>query len=165
MKGIALSTLAYMILAIISLIVILSLVWNKIYPSVKDVYCKILIGSRLLLPLPSNMKTDLPTFCRRDSYDVNIETFELLTGNPERIAFDIAAYSKACWEKTSNIARENVICYEIILKRVDGEVNEEMVKNALGSDQYILMWSADLITKPKSIAIIYNSNENKIEVR
>ncbi len=165
MKGIALSTLAYIILAVASLVVILSLLGNKIYPSVKNAYCNILFGIKSFLPLPTNMKTDIPMFCQKQEDQIKIITEEIKSSDPESIAFQIAAYSKACWEKTANVYYENVVCYELTIKRISDQVTEEMVKNYLGKDSDILSWHVDIIDRPKSIGIVYNAQENKIEVR
>ncbi|MBU5688678.1 MAG: hypothetical protein KQA41_00405 [Candidatus Aenigmarchaeota archaeon] len=163
MKGIALSTLAYIILALISLIVVLSLIGNKIYPSLQDAYCKILIGVKSVLPLPTHMKTDLPMFCNKEDNENKILTEEIYTGDPDRIAFAIASYILACWEKASKID-DNILCYEIVLKNLDGIVTEDMIKEKLGDYSSILKWNVGDIQQPKSIGIFYNAEEKIIEV-
>lgn len=163
-KGIALSTIAYYILAIVTIAVILGLLGNKIYPSVKGSYCSIFLGLRNLLPLPSSMKSDVPAYCQKDT-TVYIETVELESTNPDRIALNIASYSLACWEKTGKLnLGQNKICYELVIKSVDGEVNEAMVKAILSKDAEILTWKAGIITSSKSIGISYNSATKSIEV-
>ncbi|MEM0473186.1 MAG: hypothetical protein QXF88_00490 [Candidatus Aenigmatarchaeota archaeon] len=163
MKGIAFSTIAYMIIALAALIVLLTLIGNKIYPSAKNGYCKFLIGLRTVLPLPSHMKSDIPSMCKVNDA-VYMETVEILSGDPLRIAFNIASYSKACWEKTANLNyNKNVLCYELVLRRLDSSVTFEMVENYLGTDSNIIIWSGD-IERVKSIGIMYDYTENKIRV-
>ncbi|MEM4368325.1 MAG: hypothetical protein QXO21_04895, partial [Candidatus Anstonellales archaeon] len=134
MKGIALSTLAYIILAIISIMVILLLLGNKIYPSIQDTYCKILIGVKSILPLPEHMKTDSPMFCIKEEKK-QVTTKEIYSGDPDRIAFEIASYVLACWEEASKV-NENTLCYEIILKSLNGTITENMVRDKLKDYSY-----------------------------
>ncbi|MBU5690178.1 MAG: hypothetical protein QXM68_03490 [Candidatus Aenigmatarchaeota archaeon] len=163
MKGIALSVIAYMILSLVVLIVILSLIGNKIYPAAKEGYCKFVIGIRSVLPLPTHMKTDIPTICQKTER-IYPETIEILSGDPLRISFNIAAYSQACWERTSNQNyNKDVLCYELVLRRVDSAVTYQMVQNYLGTNSNILLTFND-ITAPRSIGIIYNHQQNKIQV-
>ena len=163
MKGIAFSTIAFMIISLAAFIILLTLIGNKIYPSAKNGYCKFLIGLRSVLPLPTNMKWDIPSICKVHN-SVYLETVEILSGDPLRIAFNIASYSKACWEKTANMNYDkNILCYELILRKVDETVTFEMIENYLGRDSNIIIWSNN-IDKPKSIGIFYDYNENKIKV-
>lgn len=163
-KGIALSTIVYFILAIVTITLILGLLSNKIYPSAKSAYCSVFLGLRNLLPLPSSMKTDVPIYCKRDT-TVYIETVEIESTNPDRIALNIASYALACWEKTGKLnLGQNKICYELVIKGVDGEVNESMVRSILSNDAGILSWKAGTITAAKSIGISYNSTTKLIEV-
>jgi len=159
-KGIALSTIAYMILALITIIVIISLIGNRIYPTMKDAYCKILSGIRGILPLPSTLKTDVPEFCKKD-IDQRIETVYIESSNPERIAFNLAAYIEACWEKTGNLGvGENQLCYEVVIKEINGEVDRDLIAKYTQKPFEF----SKVINKPTSIAIIYNSADKKIEV-
>lgn len=164
-KGIALSTIAYMLLAVATIIIILTLIGDKIFPSIKGIYCSISQGVRSVLPLPSAMKTDVPSYCQQKDKPVYIETIDLKTRQPDSIAFNIASYSLACWEKTGklNVGR-NTICYELIVKGIDGEVTKDMVKSALSPDDKILAWKLDKINGPMSIGIAYNSTSKMIEV-
>ncbi|MEM5776905.1 MAG: hypothetical protein QXJ06_00460 [Candidatus Aenigmatarchaeota archaeon] len=160
LKGIALSTLAYMILALVTIIVIISLIGNKIYPSMKDAYCSILSGVRAIIPLPNNLKTDMPSFCKKD-FSQKIETVYIETRSAEKIAFNIAAYIEACWEKTGKLdVGDNMICYEIVIKEIDGEVDETMIRKYT---QKPFLFQKN-INKPSSIAILYNSEDKIIEV-
>lgn len=165
-KGIALSTLAYMILALITLVLLISLIGDKIYSAMKDVYCSILKGVRLVLPLPAHLKTDVPEFCKKETA-TSIKVVELETQNAERIAFNIAAYIAACWELTGKAeVGEDRLCYEIIIKKVDGEVTADDVSRVLADNGQNIpfIWRCDTIDRATTIAIKYNSAENKIEV-
>lgn len=162
-KGI-LSTIAYFILAIVTIAFILGLLSNKIYPSMKRAFCSIFLGIRGLLPLPSTMKTDTPVYCQNNEI-IYIETIEINSKDPDRIAFNIASYTLACWEKTGKLnLGQNQICYELVIKNIEGEVNEGMVRSILSNNANILVWKAGIINSPKSIGISYNSNNKLIEV-
>ncbi|MEM5799557.1 MAG: hypothetical protein QXZ43_02745 [Candidatus Aenigmatarchaeota archaeon] len=160
LKGIALSTLAYIILALVTIIVVISIIGNKIYPSMKDVYCNILNGIRTILPLPSSLKTDTPTFCKKE-ISQKIETIYIDTRSADKIAFNIAAYIEACWEKTGKFdVGDDIICYELVIKETDEEVKEDMIKKHTEIN-FLLKKSID---RPTSLAIIYNSKDKIIEV-
>lgn len=154
-----------MILAIITLVILLSLIGNKIYPALKETYCAIIRGMRMILPLPTELKTDVPNFCKKETQDA-MKVVELETQDPEKIAFNVAAYIAACWEITGKVKiGQDKLCYELIIKKINAPVTESMVRRYLSENQQNvpLMWSQD-IEKPKSIAIKYNSQEDKIEV-
>jgi hypothetical protein len=159
-KGIALSTIAYMILAIVTIIVIISLIGDRIYPSMKRAYCDILKGVRAIFPLPNQLKTDAPSFCMEEEM-TKIETIEIETKNPERIAFNMAAYITACWEKTGKIdIGQETICYELVVKGINGEVNEDLIRS-YASVPFVMQSSID---RPTSVAIKYNPEQKIIEV-
>jgi len=165
-KGIALSTIAYFILAIATIALIVGLIGNKIYPSMKNTFCNIYQGVRGILPLPSAWKPDVPLYCQKER-EVYLETIEIASTNPDRVAFEIAAYCLACWEKTAKVnLGQSVVCYELVIGSVSGEVTQDMVIGKIEeSGQTIdLSWKVGIINGPKSIGISYNSNERKIEV-
>jgi len=160
MKGIALSTIAYMILALVTIIVVISLIGDKIYPSMKKAYCSILKGVRVVFPLPSQLKTDVPSFCAEEE-DRRIESVEIVSKDPERIAFNLAAYITACWERTGKMnVGQDVLCYEVIIKDVNGVVDEDMIK----SHTNVRLKMENVIDKSTTVAIKYNSQQKIIEV-
>jgi len=159
-KGIALSTIAYMILAIVTIIVIISLIGDKIYPAMKKIYCDILRGIRVIFPLPNQLKADVPSFCEKEE-DTKIESIEIETRDADRIAFNIAAYITACWEKTGKIDMgQETICYELVIKDINGEITEDTIGNYVS----VPFTMQDSITRPTTIAIKYNPEQKIIEV-
>ncbi len=165
-KGIALSTVAYLILAMITIVLILIIINSKISPSMKNIFCSVFQGLRSILPLPTDLKPEIPLYCQKD-VPVYIETTEIESRDPDRIAFTIASYIIACWEKTGKInVGQNQICYEVTVRGVNGEVDDTMVKNSISSSNVnpdILTWKLGKINKSKTIGIAYNSTSKTIE--
>jgi hypothetical protein len=163
MKGIALETIALFLIAIVSIMVLISFVGINIPKTLQQGYCSLLQGLVGFLPLPESLKPSLPLFCREQTSQqiVYIEA-EL----PERIAFDIAAYVAACWEKTGRMnVGQNTYCYEVVIKRISGVVDEAMVKDQMPADyKNILNWQAGDISSPKSIGIYYDATQKLIMV-
>jgi hypothetical protein len=160
-KGIALSTIAYMILALVTIIVVISLISDKVYPSMKKAYCSILKGIRTVFPLPSQLKTDVPSFCAEEEDNRRIESVEIDSRDPDRIAFNVAAYITACWEKTGKMdVGQETLCYELVIKDVTGIVDESRLKSYTN----VPFRMANSIDRPMSIAIKYNPQQKIIEV-
>lgn len=166
MKGIALSTVAYMILAIVAISLLIMLIGIRVSPTLRKAYCSSIQGINSVLPLPSNLKPSLPIYCASDVSIIS-ETIELNTNIPEKISFEIASHVAACWQKTgaANFARSQ-LCYEIIIYGVNGMVTENSVRSILEKENYqdILLWKVGDISSAKSIAIMYNPGVKKIEV-
>jgi hypothetical protein len=159
-KGIALSTIAYMILVLVTIIVVISLISDKIYPSMKKAYCSILKGIRAVFPLPSQLKTDVPSFCAEEE-NRRIESVEIESRDADRIAFNVAAYITACWEKTGKMdVGQEILCYELVIKDVNGVVDESKLKSYTN----VPFRMANSIDRPMSIAIKYNPQQKIIEV-
>jgi hypothetical protein len=166
MRGLALTTIAYFILAIVTIVLIIALISNRISPAIRKAYCSVIRGLRAFLPLPSHMKPDMPIYCESTG-SVSPKTIEVEATIPDRIAFQIASYVLACWEQTGKFNMgQNNICYELIIGRVDGEVNKDMVNQTLVEEGYpnLLEWKLDKIIVAKSIGVSYNSTSKKIEV-
>lgn len=58
------------------------------------------------------------------------------------------------------------ICFELRLKRLDGTLTEDLVKQELEKVDYasILDWKAGTITSPTTLAIYFNASNNLIGV-
>jgi hypothetical protein len=167
MKGIALETSAYFLIALTTIILIFSLVGTKITPAIKNAYCNFVRGIRSILPLPSYMKSPLPTYCERNA-TIYLETKLIETDDPDRIEFLIASYVIACWEKTGKLdVGQNTLCYELVMKRKPtGNVERVDVENLVNNEyQDIMSWKTDdVINQAKSIGITYESTNKTIEV-
>jgi hypothetical protein len=164
MKGIAIETIAVFLLAIVSIIILIMFVGTNFSSTIKKGYCYVVMGFSGILPLPESMKPPLPAFCTESStyqYQVPIEG-----DDPNAIAYNIASYSLACWKKTGEInIGQDRNCYELILKRLSGEVTKEKVVAELPADyKDKIDWQAGLINTPKSVGIYYNATSNLVVV-
>lgn len=167
MKGLAIESIAYMVLAIVAILLIIMLISGKIAPATTSAYCKFIKGLKSILPLPPHLKTPLPAFCQDDGV-TPLETHEILMSDPERIAYEISAYLVACWEETGKVNRgRDILCYELIIGNVDGSVTESDVLLILekeGFREFPLTWNTGEIKSAKSIGVKYDSNAKKIVV-
>lgn len=164
MKGIALSVIALFILAIVSIIILILFVGTNLSPAMKKGYCDIVRGFTGLLPLPEQSKPPLPSFCMETSTPQRTYTIE--AGDPDKIAYEIAAYSLACWKITGEInVGQNTNCFELILKKVNGDVTKEKVLANLPEEyRNKTDWQAGVISTAKSIGIYYNATNKSIVV-
>ena len=169
MKGIALETIAYFVIALATIIFIFMIVEDKIAPAVKSAYCHFVRGINLILPLPSYMRPPLPTYCEKNN-TIYIQTEVIETTDPSRIEFLIASHVIACWEKTGRLdVGQNTLCYELVLKKDPDSpgVLKNKVNGTLVGENYpsLMNWKTDdIISNKKSIGISYNSTSKKIEV-
>jgi hypothetical protein len=164
MKGIALSTIALFIIAIVSIILLIIFVGVNLSPAIKKGYCDFLRGFAGLLPLPEHMKPSLPPFCA--GAEVYQQVIYIETNDPNRIAYEIAAHSLACWKATGEVnVGQNINCYELVLKRISGSVEStDVIGNLPAGYENIIDWQAGSITTPKSIGIYYDATSKLIVV-
>ncbi len=163
MKGIALSTIAYILIAIVAIALLITYIGLQISPSLRKIYCNFLSGLNSFLPLPSALKPSLPEFCEIPQ---TFQTIIIESGDVNYISRKIAEYSLACWSITAKIELEtDKTCYEIVLKRVDNKVMKDNVTYQLPPDyRDIIDWKVGDIEMPKSIGIYYNATSKLIEV-
>jgi hypothetical protein len=162
MKAIAISTIAVFLIAIVSIMILISFVGGQLPPALKKGYCNTIRGLVGLLPLPESMKPSLPPYCTTEGGQ-NVVTIE--SGDVNKISYEIAARALACWEQTGKIGLgQDRNCYEIVLKRVDGEVTRENVTSYMKNYENIIDWQIGNITEPKSVGIFYNSTGKTIGV-
>lgn len=164
MKGIALSTIALFLIAIVSITILISFTSVNIPQALKEGYCSMVQGFIGFLPLPESYKPSLPTYCKPSSTFQQVVYIE--SSNPERISFEIASYVMACWEKTGRLnIGQNTNCYELVIKKIEGAVNEASVKSQLPEKYKNLMnWQAGEVMTPKSIGIFYDATQKLIVV-
>ena len=170
MKGIALETIAYFMIALATIVLIFMLIGTKITPAIKNAYCNFVRGIRLILPLPTYMRPPLPTYCEKNA-TIYVKTILIDSDQPDTIEFLIASYVTSCWEQTGKLdVGQNVLCYELVLKnKPTGNVEREKVEEKIvsGWPEYsdIMDWKTDdPINQIKSIGITYDSTNKKIEV-
>ncbi|MEM5843935.1 MAG: hypothetical protein QW841_01690 [Candidatus Aenigmatarchaeota archaeon] len=163
MKGIALTTVAYILIAIVAISVLITFIGLQFSPSLRKIYCNFLSGLNSFLPLPASLRPSLPEFCEVSQ---GFQTVILEGGNVTFISRKIAEYSLACWSTTAKVGLEtDMTCYEIVLKRLDGKVTKDDVTSFLPPDyRDIIEWKIGDIETPKSVGIYYNATTSKIEV-
>lgn len=164
MKGIALSTIALFLIAIISITVLISFVGVNIPEALKSGYCSMVQGFVGLLPMPESSKPSLPLFCKPSSAIQQVVYIE--SSLPDRISFDVASYILACWERTGKLnVGQDTNCYEIVIKGIDGVINETTVKSQLPTAyKDKIDWQAGDVSTPKSLGVFYNSTQKLIVV-
>jgi hypothetical protein len=164
MKGIAISTIFLFLIAIVSIILLISFVGGNLPSSLKQGYCFIVQGLGGFLPLPEHMKPSLPSFCSigRTFQEIIIIEAE----DPDKVSYEIASHTLACWEITGKIKKgQNTNCFELVLKRLNKEVTREMVIEKLPEDyRNRIDWQIDSINTPKSIGIYYDADNQLIVV-
>ncbi len=163
MKGIALETIALFFIAIVSIVLLISFMGFNVPKALREGYCYIARGLLGFLPLPEHAKPSLPHFCKETIYQQLIYIESELA---DRISYEIASYVMACWEKTGRIGMaQNANCFEIVIRRVNGVVNENSVKANLPERYRDLMsWRAGEIDRPKSLGIIYDAGQKLVVV-
>lgn len=163
MKALVLSTIAFIVIAVISIILLVALISDQFKNSLIKLYCSISISAINILPIPESQKPPKPIFCFTTPQVYRQVVIE--RANPDAVAFEIASYSLACWKTTGEINIQNDrLCYELIIKRLNGPVTKDMVISNLPTNyQKIITWKSE-IDQPKSIAIFYDSDTNLIEV-
>ena len=163
MKGIALSTIALFIIAIVSITILIAFFSSNLQPALRKGYCSIMLSLLGFLPIPEHSKPPLPPYCK----PVESQRIVVIESSvPERIAFEIASHALACWKMTGEVGvSEDMYCYELVIKRLDGSVSEEEVLTELPSEyRDVILWNAGTITMPKSLGVYYNQSEGKVVI-
>jgi len=164
MKAIALSTIAIFIIAVASIVILISFLTTNFPEALKQAYCSLSRSLLGFLPLPEHLRPSLPTFCKSDYVLQRVVYIE--SSNPDRISFEIAAHVIACWEQTGKISlNKNANCYEVVIKRVEGVVDETSVKSQLPNEYKNLMeWQAGFVDREKSLGIFYDASKKIVVV-
>ena len=163
MKGIAISTIALFVIAIVSITILIAFFSSNLRPALRKGYCSIMLSLLGFLPIPEHLRPSLPPYCKP------IESQKMVvieSSIPQRIAFEIASHVLACWKMTGEIGvTEDTYCYELVIRRLDGSVSKDDVMAELPSEyKDIVLWSAGTISTPKSLGIYYNQSEGKVVV-
>jgi len=157
-KGIALNTIVYALIALAVIVILLSIL-NSIIPNfIGKSFCKF-YKLILMLPLPKQLKPEIPG-CS-------------IFPNMERVSLDqkvstpivLANYIDNCWEK-SNEGKTGMtfICYELFMKKIEVPFNEEDIKSAL-KDEDKISWKIGIIQgEDLTVIIKYNSTSGQVEV-
>ncbi|OGI15079.1 hypothetical protein A3K63_03800 [Candidatus Micrarchaeota archaeon RBG_16_49_10] len=167
MKGLALESIAYMILALVSIALIIMIVTGRLGPAAKSAYCNFLKGLKSLLPLPAHMRTSMPAYCTQEV--AGIEPVVINSRDSAAISRDLAAYIAACWAKTGKVNMgKDFLCYEVTIKYVDSQVTEDSVLQVLvdeGFPNFPLLWLAGNIDSPKVLSVGYEADIQRIVVQ
>lgn len=165
MKGFTISIIVYFVIAIVSISLLMIYMGTNVPQSLRGIYCSFTLGISGILPLPESMRISVPQYCKSNVVPVET-TYTIESSDPQFISNKIAQYVVACWEIGGNVnVGQSKSCYEIIIKRINGEVTEQSVKSFL-PDQYknIMWWRIGTIKDPKSVGIGYDANTRTIEV-
>ncbi|MEM7827003.1 MAG: hypothetical protein QXQ40_02140 [Candidatus Aenigmatarchaeota archaeon] len=150
MKAITFSTIAYSLIAIGTVVILLTIL-NALYPEFMGRgFCKV-YDMALALPLPGFLKPSIPE-C---SLGPKMERIKLEKGE----AKDIANYLIKCWKKVDEgKGGESFVCYELFIK--DVETDEAEVTGILKNKNYCNLLPNNYLDIEK---LSYDcGNENKI---
>jgi len=123
-KGIALSLkiVAEVLIAIVAAFIILS-IFQSFLPGIGNpALCRI-YRVILALPIPSSMKPNIAE-C---SIQPTTERFIISESDKAKIIDTLVAKTMNCWKEKANDGKIGItfICYEIFLKKIDGEITEK----------------------------------------
>lgn len=165
MKGFAISIIVYFVIAIISISLLMVYMGTNVPQSLRGIYCSFALGISGILPLPESMRTSVPQYCKSNVIPVET-TFTIESSDPQFIAKKIAQYVVACWDISGNVnVGQSKSCYELIIKKIDGQITEEAVKSFLPNEyKNVMWWRIGAIKDPKSVGIAYDANTRTIEV-
>jgi len=179
MKGLALSVIISVIIALVGVSLLLLIISGDFQQTVKKVYCDTYVKISQALPSGKEGTPSVPKFCM---FEPQIEGKNIRENNNTIVSRIISAHIIACWKK-SEIAGidKSIPCYELSLSgQVDG-VTEKNVTDILikedhcesienndfgcGTKNQILWEIADgTIDKEKIILIKYNADKDAVEV-
>ena len=158
MKGMALNTIVYALIALAVVVILLSIL-NSIIPNfIGKSFCKF-YKVILMLPLPKELKPEI-SGCS-------------IFPNMERVSLDqekstpiiLTNYIDDCWEK-SNEGKTGItfICYELFMKKIEVPFDEENIESEL-KNQDKINWKIGIIEgEDLTVIIKYNSTSGQVEV-
>jgi len=180
MKGLTFSTIAFVIIALVAVIVLLSIFRSMLPEIIGKSFCKV-YQAILVLPLPSFLKPTIPG-C---SLTPNMERVELKGIG----AAKLTDYIINCWEKADlGKGGQTFICYEIFTRTIDTPITEKDVTDIIKQKDYcetlpnnfldienqdydgcedenLIFWRIDSIEgKDMTIIIKYNAFVHRLEV-
>ena len=121
-KGVAFKVVAEILIAIVAAFVILSIFQSLLPSTGEPALCRI-YRVILALPIPASIK---PTI-KECTIQPETERFVLTETEKSKIVDSLAENMMKCWHEKANDGKSGItfICYEIFLKRIDGEIKEE----------------------------------------
>ena len=157
-KGIALNTIIYTLIAL-AIVVILISILNSIIPNfIGKSFCKF-YKVILTLPLSKHLKLEIPG-C---SIFPNME--RVILDQKKSTPIVLANYIDDCWKK-SNEGKTGMtfICYELFMKKIEVPFDEQNITSEL-KDQDKINWKIGTIEgEGLTIIIKYNSISGQVEV-
>ena len=179
MKGIAFSTVAFVIIGLVAVWIVLSVFQSMLPGFIGKAFCKV-YQAILTLPLPSYLKPTIPGCFLTPS----MERIEL----KELDANELTDYIINCWEKSdSGKGGQTFICYEIFARTITSSILEKHVTDIIKQKNYcsilpnnildvenqnydcggenLILWKiGEIKGKDVTIVIKYNAFVHKLEV-
>jgi len=133
LKGIALKVVAEILIAIVAAFVILAIFQSLIPSSGDPAICRI-YRAILTLPIPASIK---PTIKECTIQPVT-ERFTITDTEKAKIIDSLTTNIMNCWHDKANDGKSGItfICYEIFLKKIDGDITERDVTIAFQQKGY-----------------------------
>lgn len=160
MQAIALSTLVFLVLAVVSTTLLIGWLAGHYWPALRQAHCSFLFALRGLLPLPETLRPGLPAHCT----ELQAQFIVVEAAEPERAAQQLAIATTACWEMSGKVklARDK-FCYEVVFKGLKKELSFEHLKNHL-PPAVEAEWKVDSIKARTSVAVYYNATLGKVVI-
>ena len=132
-KGIAFKVVAEILIAIVAALVILSIFQSLLPSTGEPALCRI-YRVILSLPIPASIK---PTI-KECTIQPETERFVFTETEKQKIVDSLSTNMMNCWHEKANDGKSGItfICYEIFLKRVEGEIKEEDVTTSFQQKGY-----------------------------
>src|SRR3989304_7476642 len=118
-KGIAIDIIGIVLIGLIGVIVLLIFVPGPLSSLLKGPFCYFY----------QNVLQQKSDFCRKPIDQTEFVTISATT--PEDLARNIAAYSIVCWKEINPTVKKDIACFNLILDKNPGDVDEYLVTNIL----------------------------------
>ncbi|MEM5792912.1 MAG: hypothetical protein QXY45_00945 [Candidatus Aenigmatarchaeota archaeon] len=161
LKGIALNTIIFTLIALASVVILLFIV-NSIIPNfMGKSFCRV-YQTIFSLPLTRKLQPNIP------GCSLFPETKRIILKEGSCNPGNIAKYIKDCWEKSQQgRGGQTFICFELFMENVQSGFGEDDVKNLIDSQNLrdSIDWKIGTIEgEDLTVIIKYNSEDGLIEV-
>lgn len=129
----AFTLLAEIIIGVASLMVLLML-FTPLPQALGEGYCYMHNGFVAVIPFPEHMRPNPPSFCGVQEMK-GFERAYIKDTNVEKISMRVASYALACLKMSGDATEdEDIVCYEIYLDDVSGEVTGDDIMDAIPAE-------------------------------
>ncbi len=162
MRGMAFTLIAEIIIGVASLLVLLYL-FTPFPQALQGGYCYMYNGFVAIIPFSEDSRPTPPSFCRVDELK-NFERVNIRETNVQSISTRIASYALACWKISGDGTEdEDIVCFEIYLDDVSGQVTQNDVMNAIPAQyQNNFIWNAGSVGSRSILAVHYDYEQGKV---